>query len=492
MRVLDRTSPGFLYQQVIDFIEQQEKSGAILPGDKLPSLRKLSKQFEISVPTVKQAYLELERQGKISAKPQSGYYLKAKQVRNLLPMRAKWAGSSPVEVSCRTLIQQVYDALHRPDTVELGISNPVHAHPPDKTLARLMRSVLSRVAEKAVSYGPSAGCPKLRLTLACRYQEHGVAVDHDDIVITSGAQEALSIALQCVAKRGDVIAVESPVYFGLVELIESLGMKALEVYTCTEDGVCLTDLEHMLDQHNVTACLFSTAINNPLGSMMTDAQRQQMVKLLESRDIPLIEDEVYSDLYFTDKRPIPAQLYSEKGLVMTCSSFSKTAAPGYRVGWLIPGKFSLEAKRLKRALSCSTPMLQQWTLTDYILSGDYDRYIAVLRKQLRYNCERMRALIAEHFPPEVCISTPQGGSVLWIRCRSHVDTGKFFHQAIELGVSFAPGEIFSPSGKYKNFMRISFGVQWSEQVEHAVAVLGKLVRDYPLPEMPKELTEICC
>jgi len=212
--------------------------------------------------------------------------------------------------------------------------------------------------------------------------------------------------------------------------------------------------------------------------MMTNEQRQALVQLLEAHDIPLIEDEVYSDIYFGEQRPIPAQLYSEKGLVMTCSSFSKTAAPGYRVGWLIPGKFEESAKRIKRAQSCSTSMLQQWTLTDYLLSGEYDRHLQVLRKNLRYNCERMRALIAEHFPSQVCISEPQGGSVLWIRCRSHVDTSLFFNEAIEKGVSFAPGQIFSPSGKYKNFMRISYGVKWCDTVESAIKTLGKLVHQY--------------
>jgi len=376
------------------------------------------------------------------------------------------------------MIEQVYEAVHMPDTVALGISNPIQANPPDKTLARLMRSVISKVSEKAVSYGPVTGDPKLRMQLAFRYQDQGVAVNPDEIVITNGAQEALSIALQCVAQRGDIIAVESPCFFGMIELIETLGMKALEIYTCTEDGVCLDELTTAIQQHPIKACLFSTAINNPLGSMKTDTQRQAMVSLLEQYDLPLIEDDVYSELYFTEQKPKPAQLYSEKGLVMTCSSFSKTAAPGYRTGWLLPGKYEEQAKRIKRAQSCSTPMLQQWTLNEYIQSGDYDRHLSVLRKKLVYNCERMRALIAEHFPREVCISKPQGGSVLWVRCQSHVNTGEFFQEALEQGVSFAPGIIFSPSGKYANYMRVSFGVKWSMQVENAIKTLGALVFDY--------------
>lgn len=478
MRLLNKESPAFLYQQVIDFVGYQQKTGALLPGDKLPSLRKLSRQFDISVPTVKQAYIELERQGRVCARPQSGYYLTAQQVRTLKPRPKKWSHCAPVTVQCRNMIEQVYEAVHMPDTIALGISNPIQANPPDKTLARLMRTVLSKVSEKAVSYGPVTGDAKLRMQLAFRYQEQGVAINPDDIVITNGAQEALSIALQCVAQQGDIIAVESPCFFGMIELIETLGMKALEIYTCTESGVCLDELSNAINDHPIKACLFSSAINNPLGSMKTDAQRQEMVALLEKHDLPLIEDDVYSELYFTEQKPKPAQLYSEKGLVMTCSSFSKTAAPGYRTGWLLPGKFEEQAKRIKRAQSCSTPLLQQWTLNEYIQSGDYDRHLAVLRKKLQYNCERMRALIADNFPKEVCISKPNGGSVLWVRCQSHVNTSEFFQQALEQGVSFAPGQIFSPSGKYGNYMRISYGVKWSLQVEEAVQTLGKLVFEY--------------
>tara|TARA_R110002167_G_scaffold50547_5_gene147167 strand:- start:26462 stop:27958 length:1497 start_codon:yes stop_codon:yes gene_type:complete len=482
MQLLDKTSSSFLYQQVIDFVGYQQKTGALSPGDKLPSLRKLSRQFEISVPTVKQAYIELERQGRVCARPQSGYYLTAQQARTLKPRPTKWSHCAPVTVQCRNMIEQVYEAVHMPDTLALGISNPILANPPDKTLARLMRSVISKVAEKAVSYGPVTGDAKLRMQLAFRYQEQGVAINPDEVVITNGAQEALSIALQCVAQRGDIIAVESPCFFGMIELIETLGMKALEIYTCTEEGVCLDELTIALQQHPIKACLFSTAINNPLGSMKTDAQRQAMVSLLEQYDLPLIEDDVYSELYFTEQKPKPAQLYSEKGLVMTCSSFSKTAAPGYRIGWLLPGRYEEQAKRIKRAQSCSTPMLQQWTLNEYIQSGDYDRHLSVLRKKLIYNCERMRALIAQHFPKEVCISKPQGGSVLWVRCQSHVNTSEFFQEALEQGVSFAPGIIFSPSGKYTNYMRISYGVQWNTQVENAVKTLGKLVFCYSYKE----------
>jgi DNA-binding transcriptional MocR family regulator len=475
MQVVSKKSQDFLYQQVVSFIRQQKETGVLKPGDKLPSLRKLSEQLHISVPTVKQAYIELERQGLICARPQSGYYLKAQTGRTLLPMRAKWSAPKPTKVQCRSLIERTYEAIHVPHTVPLGISNPVNAHSTDKALARLMRGVISKVAGKAVSYGPIHGDPKLRTQLAFRYQEQGVQVAPEEILVTNGAQEALSIALQCVAKAGDVIAIESPTFFGLIELIESLGMKALEVYTCAEQGVCVDELEHTLAEHQVAACIFSTAINNPLGSLMPQSRLKDLVELLERFDIPLIEDDVYSELYFTGDKPRPGQLYSQKGLVLTCSSFSKTAAPGYRVGWLVAGKWQDKARQLKRAHSGSSPSLTQWTINEYIASGDYDRHLAVLRKKLIFNCERMRSVIADSFPENVCISKPQGGSVLWVRLPSAMNCESFFEAAIEAGVSYAPGLIFSPTGKYKNYLRLSFGVDWSERVEQAVRTLGQLI-----------------
>ena len=479
MQVISKQSSEFLYQQVIDLIKQMQKSGTLRAGDKLPSLRKLSSRLSVSVPTVKQAYLELERQGAIAARPQSGYYLKAATVRPIQFNKQDWQTEAPVEVKCRSLIERVYEALHQKGKIPLGISNPIMACPPDKALARTMRRVLSKVADKAVSYGPILGDPDLRRQIAYRYQDQGIDADPEKVIITNGAQEALSTALQCVANQGDVIAVESPVYFGLIELIESLGMKALEIRTCSQTGLCLDDLEAALEQHDITACMFSSTINNPLGSRLSEKGKAKLVKMLEDRDIPLIEDDVYGECYFGDEAPRPATFYSRKNLVMTCSSFSKTAAPGYRIGWLLPAKWEDKAKRTKRAHTCSTSMLPQWTLSEFIKSGEYDRHLKVLRKTLTYNCERLRAAVAKHFPKETCICSPKGGSVLWIKCPEHIDTETLFEKALAEGISFTPGHIFSPSGKYKNFMRISFGVQWDDSIEQAIVTLGRLLHQQP-------------
>jgi len=468
-----REKSEFLYQQVINLVRQMRDQGLLQPGQKLPSLRSLATKLSVSVPTVKQGYEELERLGEISARPKSGYYLSVVQATNSAPRRARLSNKA-VPVKRQSLIEQVYEAIHTPGVLPLGIANPVAAHSSEKTLARTMRRVMNQAGQTAINYGPMDGFAPLKRQLALRYLDFGVPVDPAELVITNGAQEALAIALQCVAEPGDIIAVESPCYFGILELIESLGMMAFEIPLCPDDGIWLDDLSATLEQQTIKACIFSTAISNPIGSLMPEDNRKKLVALLESYNVPLIEDDVYSDLYFTEKRAIPAQAYSQKKQVITCASFSKTAAPGYRIGWMIAPKYIEKAKRIKRALSCSSSLINQWTLSEFIASGDYERNVQQLRRTLMINRDRMIASVKQEFPPNTRISCPRGGGVLWIELPSGQDAVELFYKALNEKISIAPGAIFSPSNKYSRCFRISYGLPWSDEVEKAIKTLGQL------------------
>ncbi len=478
-QAIKKNSEQYLYQQVIAMILEMKASGTLRPGDKLPSLRKLSKQLSLSIPTVKLAYTELERQNVIVARPKSGYFMRSTHNPLLLPKKGK-LGQSPTKVNKQSLIEQVYEALHRSGNITLGIANPSTAHPCDKALARHMRQVLSKAGARAISYGPTTGFAPLKRQLALRYFNYGLQLNPEEVLVTNGAQEALSIALQCVAKAGDVIAVESPAFFGILELIESLGMMALEIPLCPEEGIGINDLTTAIKKHPIKACLFSSSISNPIGSFMSDESRKEMVSFLESKHIPLIEDDVYGDLYFTENRGTPAQCYAKKGLVLTCSSFSKTAAPGYRVGWLVAGKFDEKARLLKRALSCSTSLINQWTLAEYIAGSEYDRHMQKLREILKCNKGRMLASIHKHFPKNTRISNPMGGGVLWVELPKNIDSEQLFYQAVENNISIAPGSIFSASKKFKNFIRLSFGMPWTKEIDDALEVLGAMVNQEKL------------
>ncbi len=475
MLSVNKQDDTFLYRQVIDLISENINTGTLRPGDRLPSLRKMSHSAGVSIPTVRQAYVELERQRRIESRPQSGFYVRHRAT-NALVHPAPSSDGEPVCLNCRPLMVRVYEGINHPDLVPLGIANPCMAKPAAKSLHRAMKRIMSRAEERSLGYASTLGEAPLRRQIAYHYLDSaGVQAEPDHIAITNGGQEALLLALQAVASPGDVIAVETPTYHGLLELIDSLGMLAVEVETCPEEGVVLAELRRTLEQYPVKACMFSTSLSNPLGVTMPECDRRKLVQLIEEFDTVLIEDDVYGDLRFDGVRPVPTQFLCNSARIITCGSFSKTAAPGYRIGWVLAPHFIEEITRLKRAYSCSSGLLQQMTLTDFLASGNYSRHLKTLRPVLRQNAERMSAMIADHFPAETRSSKPVGGAVLWLELPSNVSAEELFNDAIEAGISIAPGQIFSPSNRYTNFVRLGFGHPWSERTEDALRWLGQRV-----------------
>lgn len=474
MLAIDKSNGDYLYRQVIDLITENIDSGTLRPGDRLPSLRRMSEQIGVSIPTVRQAYIELERQRRVQSRPQSGFYVRNLPHNPLVRPAPRFGrGTRPVTVKCRSLLERVSDGLNSLDVVPFGIANPTMAKPAARSLHRTMKRVMARVEGRGLSYAPTLGDAGLRRQISYRYLDAvGSKVDTGQICITNGGQEALLLALQAVAKPGDVIAVESPTYHGVLELIDSLGMLAIEVETCPEEGVTLRALEQTLEAHPVKACMFSTTLSNPLGVTMPDENRCRLVGMIEKHGVALIEDDVYGDLRFDGERPKPAEFHAKNGRVLTCGSFSKTAAPGYRIGWLLAGRYTAQVERLKRAYSCSSGLLQQLTLSEFMATGDYDRHLKALRPVLRCNAERMSALVAQHFPEGTRTSQPVGGSVLWLELPRGVDAEALFDRALENGISIAPGPIFSPCRRYRHCIRLSFGHPWSEEIEAALAWLG--------------------
>jgi len=467
----------YLYRQVIDLIAENIDAGALRPGDRLPSLRKMSKTAGVSIPTVRQAYIELERQRRVESRPQSGFYVRNVAANDIVLPTPSYAGD-PLPLSCRTLMERVYNGINNPELVPLGIANPTMAKPAAKSLHRAMKRVMARAEERSLNYSTTLGEPVLRRQIAYHYLDTtGAQVDPEHIGITNGGQEALLLALKAVASHGDVIAVETPTYHGMLELIDSLGMLAIEIETCPEEGITISELERTLQTHDVKACMFSTTLSNPLGVTMPEEDRRKMVEVLEKYDTVLIEDDVYGDLRFDGVRPVPAQFLKGKARIITCGSFSKTAAPGYRIGWVVTDKYIERISQLKRAFSCTSGLLQQLTLADFLSSGDYNRHLKALRPVLKRNSERMASLVSEHFPPQTRTSKPVGGSVLWLELPGNVQTEQLFDEAIEAGISVAPGHIFSPCSCYTNFLRLSFGHPWTEETENALRWLGNRVTE---------------
>ncbi|HEY1270166.1 MAG TPA: PLP-dependent aminotransferase family protein [Candidatus Binatia bacterium] len=465
----------FLYNQVATHIRGLIDRGTLHPGERLPSIRKLSEQMDVSISTVLQAYITLEAGHFIEARPQSGFYVKT--IRQP-PPEPKPSNPPPVatRVTVSELVAQVFLSSHDPKIIQLGLSTPSAEYLPVNRLTTLLARAARNNSTRAVNYDFPPGYALLRHEIAKRSLELGCKLSPEEIVTTNGTMEALNLCLRAVAKPGDIIAIESPTFYGTLQAIESLGMKAVEVPTDPRDGIILEALSSSLKRYPVKACLLVLNFNNPLGSCVPDSNKKELVKLLARREIPLIEDDIYGDLSFRPTRPKTAKAYDSEGLVLLCSSFSKTLAPGFRVGWTAPGRFKAQVERLKFMTSMACTTAPQIAVAEFLRSGGYDRHLRAIRRNLAAQVQRMTDAIARYFPPGTKVTRPQGGLALWVELPKSIDSLDLHRKALKERVSIAPGPIFSAKQKYKNFIRISCGEPWTDRIERAMETLGNLAR----------------
>lgn len=466
----------FLYQQVADRIEQMIRQGALKTGDKLLSVRMLSKEQGISMSTAYQAYTQLEARGLIESRPKSGYYVKFHPTK--IPPLPRVTKPEPIEneISLSEMIASVFKDIASDAIIQFSVGAPSLDLLPTAKLNKAVMHALRDSKHHGINYEHIQGNPELRAQVARLAFNWQGTINPDEVVITSGCMEALVTCLKAVTKPGDTVAVESPTYFGILQALESLGLKALEVPTCPEWGPELDFLEDALRKFNISACVFVPNFNNPLGSCMPDDRKCELVEMLYKYNVPLIEDDIYGEMYFGEHRPKTCKSFDTEGLVMQCSSFSKSLAPGYRVGWALPGKWTKQVTHNKLIHSISTPTLQQAAISYFLENGRYELHLKRLRKALHTQFLRYLQAIQEYFPCEICISRPEGGFVLWIELPECINSFDLYRQAIKRGISFAPGQIFSTQGKYCNFMRISFGRPFDDHVERGIEVLGGLVK----------------
>lgn len=464
-----------LYTRMAADIATLIENGTMRPGDRIPSVRKASRQHKVSVGTAIQAYLALENRGLVEARPKSGFFVRF-QARRLLEPRTSRPSLRVASTDSSTLLTKVLDAVTQSDVVQLGAGSPSVSLLPVQKLNRILAAVARRAGPSALEYDMPPGCLTLRRVLARRALDWGLRISPDDIMTTSGCMEAITLSLRAVTRPGDVIALESPTYFGLIQTIEQLGLKTVEIPTHPRYGLDLEVLERVLRSRRVNACVAIANFNNPLGSQMPDQAKERLVTMLARREIPLIEDDLHGELYFGQERPRVAKAYDSKGLVMLCGSFSKSVAPGYRVGWLLPGRFFERVKNLKATNTVATATLPQLGLAEYVCHGGYDHHLRSLRHSLRRQVEQTSRAVADCFPPETKLARPQGGFFLWVELPKRVDSLRLHAKALAEKISIVPGPMFSPQQNYRNCIRLSCGQPWSPKIERAIGILSYLVK----------------
>ena len=464
-----------LYQ---DFAEQTEKliiDGILRVGDRLPSVRKACHAQGISPITVTQAYYLLESRGLIEARPKSGYFVRARLGRDLPEpdISHPVGGSTGLEVS--EFIFQILDSVRDPSVVPLGSSFPSPYLFPLEKLGRYLGNAARKLDPIATVTDLTPGNEELRRQLALRYLAHGASVSPQEIVITSGAMEGLNLCLQAVTQPGDLIAIESPTFYAGLQASERLGLKVIEIPSHPREGISLAALEDALRQHPIKACLFMLNFANPTGSLVKDERKKALINLLSRHKVPLIEDDVYAELYFGRVAPLCSKAEDTDGLVMHVSSFSKCLAPGYRLGWVAAGRYANKIERIKLSTSLATTIPVQIALADYLKHGAYENHLRQLRRRLAEQEATLVASIEKHFPLGTRLARPLGGYFLWLELPQQVDTLALHQEALARGISIAPGPIFSAKSEFIHHLRLNFGHPDSTHQQEAIAILGRLI-----------------
>lgn len=463
-----------LYETVAEQVRGLLDKGVYRPGDRLISVRKLAQQLSVSISTVVQAYQLLEDQNLIEARPQSGYYVRPQAAGQYPETRLPKPASRPMMVDKGELIMEVLETLKDPSLVQLGTASPSADLLPLTALNRLMAGLLKEDPLAVVRYEATPGNLELRTQIARLMVSAGVEVAPEDVIITNGCQEAVTLALRAVASAGDVIAVQSPTYYGGLQAIQSLGMKALEIPSDPREGISLEALRLAFEQWPIKAVLIMPTCSNPVGCSMPEDKKKALVELAAEFNVALIENDAHAEFSSLSNRPRAAKHYDGEAKVMLCSSFSKTLAPGYRIGWIIPGIHFDKVNYLKYVSNLSTPSLPQKTLARFLARGGYDRHV----RKMRQIYARQQCLLADaihrYFPSGT--KTSHGGMVAWVELPARISGFELYRRALEQKISIVPGSLFSAQKKYEHYVRLSCGGLWTPALESSLAILGAIAR----------------
>jgi DNA-binding transcriptional MocR family regulator len=476
MKTVQKAKHDHKYLHIAEILEQQIMDEVLNIGDKLPSVRLMSKEHGISVSTILQAYYHLEGKGLIESRPQSGYYVRFNP--SLFPQKIE--KSDPAQTiktkNVESIIAEVYDDFSMPGVIRFSLSVPAPEILPLARLNKSMMQALRDLPANGTSYEQIQGNEQLRRQVARWSMSWGGHLQADDLVTTAGCMNAIAYCLMALTKPGDTIAVESPVYFGVLRFAQSIGLKILELPTDPDTGVDPDDVKKAIEKHDIKACFFVTNFSNPLGYCMPDEQKKALVGILSAHGVPLIEDDLYGDVYFGKGRPRSCKSFDEEGNVLWCSSISKTLAPGYRVGWVAPGKYLERVKRLKLYHSITTPTAQQAAIASFLATGRYEYHLRQLRQTLHSNSLQFIRAIGEYFPAGVKLTNPKGGFILWLELDKKIDAYHLYHEAMQHKISIAPGAMFTLQERYQNCIRLSYGMQWTPEIDKALKKLGGLVK----------------
>lgn len=472
------------YATLAALLSQRIEQGLYPAGDRLPSVRTLSLEHGVSISTVQQAYRLLEESQLVEARPKSGYFVQRRRTLAELPAVTRPV-QRPVDISQWEQVLELIRNKPREDVIQLGRGMPDISEPTLKPLTKALGTLGRHGDLRSLLYDSIQGVIGLREQIARLLLDSGCQISADQLVITTGCHEALFTGLRAVCQPGDIVAVDSPCFHGTMQTLKGLGMKALEIPTDPLTGISLEALELALEQWPVKTILLTPNCNNPLGYIMPEERKQRLLTLAQRYDVTIIEDDVYGDIAYQYPRPRTIKSFDEDGRVLLCSSFSKTLAPGLRIGWIAPGRYLERVLHMKYIGTGSTATQPQLAIAEFIRHGHYLQHLRRMRTRYQQNRDVMTGWIMKYFPPGTRVSQPRGGFMLWIELDEAFDTLRLNRHLELQGVQIAVGSIFSASGKYRNCLRINYAPKLTPEIEQAVLRVGETIQTLMLAHAPE-------
>jgi DNA-binding transcriptional MocR family regulator len=464
----------FLYIELAGKIETHIVKHKLLPGDKIPSIREIKNLFSVSTSTVMQAYDLLIARGTIIAKERYGFFVN-KLVKNVLEENSSLYQSLPVDVAVNEMATKMMINAKKFAIANFSILAPAPTILPITAINKYVVKSLGIHSNEAFGYPLIEGSELLLKQIALFSLTWENPIAQSELLVTNGCLEAINLCLQVVTKPGDTVVIESPTYQGILQALENHQLKAIEIPCSPADGIDLEILADVIKTNNISACVMMPRLNNPLGCSMSNENKKKLVELVTDNKIPLIEDDALGSLAFDFRNNLPAKAYDEKGYVLYCSSFSKTLSPGFRIGYVSGGIFHKALRKTKFATNIATSGILQDAIAMYLETGKFDNHLNKMRIEIQKNLFRYLQSITNYFPESTKISNPAGGLSLWIELPNKNNALELQRVALENNIGICPGNIFTTSNKYGNFIRLNYGPLWTNKIDGYIKKLGTLV-----------------
>lgn len=459
-------------EQLANSLKRLIQNGTWKFHEKLPSLRQQASQSGFSLITVMNAYQSLEAQGLIYSKEKSGYFVAG----------PKASAADPVDLTINDHIEINSIVFKYLKSIQSDQVIPFGSAFPDSQLLYSPKLIqtMGQLARQKRSYDQTPSLPPghfaLRQWIAQRYCMQGIQTDPSDIVITSGGLDALNLSLQALTQPGDYILLQATIFYGAWQAAERLGLKVISIPDHPEYGIDLEAFEQAVQNYPIKVCLLMLNSQNPIGYTLSDENKFKLAKLLHDYQIHLIEDDVYEELYYGSKKPLPMKYFDQQNLVLHCSSFSKTLGAGFRIGWVHAGIFSESIQHLQLMSTLSVNSFIQNALTEYLSHRHYEKHLKTLRSALQRYKKQFYQYLKTQLPTTCKIHYYPSGYFLWIELPLQINSLDVYEGLIQKNIGIAPSILFNTLEDQQHHIRINCSFELNDPVKDALNQMINMIK----------------